>query len=379
MTGRLDGVRRTPQGGILASANLTRTGVFTYHNADGSKTRELRHPDDVFKSDALETLKLAPLTIGHPGMVTPENYKTNAVGIVASDVHADGKFVKATILIQDAEACARVELGATDPNDPNALLELSCGYEVDVQPADGEFEGETFDSKQVGHKYNHVALLPLNAGRAGGDVRITLDEAGNVRADSYCPDMTIKTDALPSETQARLDALTGERDALKIALDATKAELDAAKGEVSRITADSAKLIDPARVAELVASRVSLESSARAVLGSEFKASKTDDKGKTEPMSDREIMLATIAKVDPKFDAKDRSDDYVRARFDGACEHASKTDAAVVELGKAANPGALEKVTNAKSALDAAHEKAEAQRLEEAKGGAPAGAITRKH
>lgn len=369
MVGRLDGVRRTPQGGIQASANLTRVGVFEYLNPDGSKTREGRLPDDVFKADALESLKLAPLTVGHPGMVTPENYKTHAVGVIATDVRADGKFVKATILIQDADACARVEAGE--------LVELSCGYEVEVLEESGEIDGEAYDSRQVGHKYNHVALGPANWGRAGSDVRLTLDAAGNARADSYCPDMTIKTDALPTDAQARLDAITGERDALKAELDATRAKYDAAEAARVGAVALNAKLIDPAKVAELVANRVSLEGSARSILGAEFKA-KTD---KGESMSDREVMLAALVKHDPKFDGKDRSDEYLRARFDMAADHASASDKAVAELVPATKPETkidAGEGAGGKSALEIANENAAADRAKSAAAGAPAGSLTRK-
>ena len=51
-------------GYLETDAIITRTGVFVYKNADGSTNRELRHPDDVFKADSLETLKMIPILIG---------------------------------------------------------------------------------------------------------------------------------------------------------------------------------------------------------------------------------------------------------------------------------------------------------------------------
>lgn len=382
-------MKRTPQGGIRADANLTRVGVFTYHNVDGTKTRELRHPDDIFKADALETLKSAPLTVGHPGMVTPKNYRGVTVGTVGPDVRADGKFVRATIFVQDAETCERVELGVREPNHPNALVELSCGYDVNVEPASGDFDGETYDSKQVGHIYNHVALLPAHAGRAGSEVRLrldaddtyalVLDEHGNqvarvVRADSYAPGMlTPEEIAAQKATQARLDATTGERDALKGTLDAVTAERDALKGELVGAKALTSKLIDPSKLDALVASRVQLEGSARAILGG---AEKFDGK------SDRDVMCAALTKSDPKFDAKDRSDDYLRARLDAAAEHATKSDAAISKVGETITTTTTKVVENGgtatKSKLDEANEKFAAEREKQTQGGAPEGALVRK-
>lgn len=386
MTGRLDGVRRTPQGFLLASANLTRVGVFTYFNADGSKTLELRHPDEIFKSDALESLKMAPLTIGHPGMVTPENVRDLQVGVTGTDVRADGKFVKATVLVQDADAIRRVELGASDPKNPDALLELSCGYECEVEKADGEFDGEAFNARQVGHKYNHVALGPANWGRAGSDVRLTLDEAGNVRGDSYAADMSLKTDDTKDLT-ARLDAVTGERDGLKSKLDAANAEIEKLKADLVGANALTSKLIDPSKIDGLVSARVDLESRARAVLGGEFKpevSEKVDGKDVTRRMTDREVMLAVLAKTAPKFDAKDRSEEYVRARFDAETEIATKADQAIEGANAASSPSAQTDATkgagqsSTKSRLDEANEKAAELAKKQAQGGAPEGSVTRK-
>lgn len=373
LAGRFDGIRRTPQGGIIATANLTRVGVFTYYNADGSQTKELRAPDDIFREDALATLKLAPLTIGHPGMVTPENYRDLSVGVVGADVQPADKFVRATVHVQDAEAVRRVELGQTDPKNPDALLELSCGYECDVEKADGEYDGETYDSKQTGHRYNHVALGPANWGRAGSEVRLTLDSAGNAIPESYAGGMStapaVKTDD-NKDTTARIDALTGERDALKAKLDAATAEVEKLKADLVGANALTSKLIDPAHLDALVASRVALESSARRVLGTD---------AKLEGKSDRDVMCEVLAKTDAKFDPKDRSIDYVRARFDASTEIAVKADAAVADANKASAAPEGKGVGEApKSKLDQAIEKAAEEARAASKAGPPAGAVTRK-
>ncbi len=372
LTGRLDGIKRTPQGGIRATAYLTRTGVFTYRGAEGKETRELRHPDQIFNADSLESLKFAPLTVGHPGMVTPENYKQLSVGTVIEDVRADGKFVKATILIQDAEACRRVELGAANPSHTDALVELSCGYEVDVRPNVGEYEGEKHDSEQVGHRYNHVALGPPNWGRAGNEVRLRLDAAGNAVGHSYPPAMT-------PEEKAHLDAVTGERDALKQSLAITTLKADAAENARLEAVALVGARVDPATIPALVAKRVSLENSARKVLGADASFERKDDAGKTVAMTDAEVMTAALVKHDPKFDANDKSADYLRACFDMACKTAVKVDAALADVNGATKPESkIDPTKPEKSRLDLAHENAEKERVIAAQPGPPVGSRTRK-
>ena len=51
--GNIIKITETKEGFLKGDAILTRTGVFTYVNADGSLRKELRHPDDVFVLDSL--------------------------------------------------------------------------------------------------------------------------------------------------------------------------------------------------------------------------------------------------------------------------------------------------------------------------------------
>ena len=45
-----------------------------------------------------------------------------------------------------------------------SLQELSCGYSVDIDPTPGVWEGQKYDTRQLNHEYNHVALLPKGSG-----------------------------------------------------------------------------------------------------------------------------------------------------------------------------------------------------------------------
>ncbi len=159
--------QRTPQGFLKVPANLTRTGVLTYASADGSQIRELRHPDEVFKADSLESMRLAPMTDRHPAtLVSPSNVRSLQVGIV-SDVRRDGSFVAGDLVIQSQDMINKVN--------SREVCEISAGYQCEIEETPGTFEGERFDRIQRDIVYNHVAGGPTNWGRAGNDVGIRLD------------------------------------------------------------------------------------------------------------------------------------------------------------------------------------------------------------
>ena len=164
---RLDSINKTPQGGLRIPAALTRAGIFEYKRADGSVSRELRHPEDVFDAKAMASLDCAPLTIGHVGQVTPDNWGSVAVGHVVGTPRKDGNFVAADTQVMRGDAVRQVTDGG--------LRELSCGYSVELDPTPGEWQGQHYDARQREISYNHVALLPEGAGRAGPDVRLRVD------------------------------------------------------------------------------------------------------------------------------------------------------------------------------------------------------------
>lgn len=157
-------------GYLVASARATRTGVFVYHHPDGSTTRELRHPDDVFRPDSIKSLKNRPITHGHPpeGKVNSKNTKRLAVGMAIDTPRRDDIYLDTDIQITDEDVIKRIL------DDEKPLRGLSCGYEADVIKEDGTYQGEEYDHRQTKIKYNHIALV--NRGRAGPQVRLQLDE-----------------------------------------------------------------------------------------------------------------------------------------------------------------------------------------------------------
>lgn len=250
----------TPQGGLRLDAFPTRVGVLVYRKPDGTETRELRHPDEVFKPESLASLQHAPLTDLHPeGRVDSSNYRELTYGHVTGEVQKadDGEHVAASVLVQDAGMIGMIDRGERK--------ELSCGYSCDIENTPGEFNGERYDAIQRGIAYNHVALLPPGAGRAGPTAALRLDGlAFDTSGRKDKPMKTVRIDGKDYEvgSDAHLDKLEAMKadavrvekeraDALAAELATTKTKLDAAE-----------KAASPEALAARVAARVALETAA---------------------------------------------------------------------------------------------------------------------
>lgn len=185
--GVVRGVTETPQGGLRMPAALTRVGVLQYQDATGRTWGELRHPDEVFDAASLASLRASPVTDLHPDVpVSSENFRALAVGHVHDDVSAeDGRLVVATLTVQDAAAVAKIHAGDR--------REISCGYDCEVEPAAGVWEGVPYEGIQRRIVYNHVAIGPGGWGRAGSEVSLRMDGAAvNVRGDARKEPVTMK-------------------------------------------------------------------------------------------------------------------------------------------------------------------------------------------
>ena len=172
---RTDGALATvdPETGFLrVDARLTRTGVFTYSDAEGESWGELRTDGEVFDADTLDSFRLAVVTDDHPsGFVTASTVRDVQIGSVGTDVRRDGDYVRATIQITDADAIEAIRGGKK---------ELSCGYTARVIQDQGVApDGATYAARQTEIRGNHVAIV--DRGRAGPSCRI-LDTPGASRS-----------------------------------------------------------------------------------------------------------------------------------------------------------------------------------------------------
>jgi len=157
-------------GYLVADAFPTRVGVFKYVKADGTVTRELRAPEEVFSPASLESLKHRPIVDNHPdgGPMDAGNTRRLSVGHVGEQVEAQGQHVKANVVVTDRDMIAKM-MGKNG----EAKRELSCGYTADTIEESGVWKGQPYDSKQTNIVYNHLASVWK--GRAGATAQIHLD------------------------------------------------------------------------------------------------------------------------------------------------------------------------------------------------------------
>lgn len=330
----------TPEGYLKGRACVTCIGVFSYLNADGTTTNELRLPEEVMNQDSLATLEGKPLTNDHPMFgVDASSAKLLQVGSVFK-VDNDPYKVYCDIMITDAQAVADVKAGKR---------ELSCGYDCEVEDASGVYGGVAYNRIQRNIRYNHVALV--HKARAGDDARLRMDGAG-VMMNSVMrtgktklttqgePTMItrkidgqeVQADALVlaklDAATAQVEALTTEKSKQDSAIAAKDAEigtitgkLDAAEKQVKDLSKEVETLKDPAHLDSIVIARVGARVSLLKHADS-FGVEVKDD------ASDLDIKKALILKDDPEAKLDGKSAEYIEARLDAAVTSLRKSAAA---------------------------------------------------
>jgi uncharacterized protein len=306
---------RTPSGAVRYPAVLTRVGVLPYvvDSPEGPVTvRELRPPEEVFQAASLDTLRGAPLVVGHPAFIDAANWRTHVKGHVADDVSADAStgFVRGTVQASDAEVIARA--------DAKELVEISCGYEADLEITSGVFNGEAYDAIQRNIRYNHVGLGPIDWGRAGNSVRLNLDSADGV---SHYDEETMNkirqarmdSGAAPANASApKADTITHTIDIVALAADrdAKAKALEAANAKVTALEAERAALLaaqSTQQIGDAVSERIALLATAES-LG--VKCAVTD--------SADAIRIAVLAKLSPSTKCDGRTSDAIALSFEVA-------------------------------------------------------------
>ena len=170
----------TPEGYLIDRPILTTTGIFEYHNPDGSIRRELRLPEDVFDAESLKSYKGKPIIITHDaGLVTKDNAGKYQIGTILTDGYRSHDDVRAEIIIHQ-----------TDDMKDAGLKELSLGYNLELEETSGEWNGEHYDAIQRNIRINHLALV--REARAGEQARLNID--------SRDPDNTLKGGKVMSKT-----------------------------------------------------------------------------------------------------------------------------------------------------------------------------------
>lgn len=286
---------RNDDGFIYDSPILTRIGVFPYRNPDGSTRYELRLPEDVFAQDSLDTLKGIPITDGHVGRASSKNTRGN-IGAVLGNARQDGDNLIADIVIHNPDT---VDKGN---------VELSCGYECELEMTGGVWNGQRYDAIQRNIRHNHLAIVPK--GRAG-NARLNLDAADAAFFEPDEKENTMKKirldngieyDAEP-EIAAAYDKLRQDNADLTAEKDKLEAERDKAQADLKALQDKQPEIETQAR--EAAKARLELEAVAQEH-GVEVKAD----------AADKDIQIAVVQKLRQDADLSNKSDAYIQAAFD---------------------------------------------------------------
>lgn len=309
-------MKQTREGYIAGNAVVTRTGVFEYMNADGTKRFELRHPDDVLKEESLNTLKLKPVTNDHPNeAVNVNNADKYSVGSIGETVIVDGSNIAVTFTVTNKDAVKEIQ--------GRRKQELSLGYTLDLVQEDGVYNGEAYTHRQTNINYNHLAIV--EKARAGRVARINMDGlAVQVVADeteeiSGMTDnlQTFRVDGLEYKASPEVVKYAEKQEALRLnaekALVEAKANVDSLQAkldETIKAKNDAEAKVNSDAIASLVKYHVELLSKAGRVVNVDSLANK----------SVREIQEAVILAKNANTDLSGKSNDYVSARFDAIIE-----------------------------------------------------------
>jgi len=304
-------VKKTKDGYLQGEVVASRAGVFEYLNLDGSVRRELRHPDDIFKKESLDTLKMIPVTANHPPeFVDSSNAAKYQVGYTGERYDIIDDKIITSITVTHKDVIEQILSGN--------LAELSYGYEVELIKEEGVYKGEKYDYRQLNPVYNHLAAVPQ--GRAGHDARFRFDNAAQLKEvfeinnqnEVSMSNDKAETKNDSGELQLRLDAITAEKSLLENKLITLETKLD----HVEKAWATTKKELEAEKairtddlIRKAVIERVALFAQAMPFL-------KNDSFGYLAH-TDREIMEAAMnANRTDAIDFTGKSDEYIKGMFE---------------------------------------------------------------
>ena len=314
-------------GFLHAKARVTRSGVFDYYTEDGDLIREYRSPEEVFDEKSIQSLKLKPITDDHPEeMVTVDNIKDFQIGTVGEDIQKDDDFLTTNIIITDKEMVTTI----VNRKKANLPIELSLGYNCDVLPDMGIHDKDGwYTHSQHKIKYNHLSIV--DKARAGRDVRI-LDKLNKNKKESKMADKVQFTRKSVNLDSFKIDAITKvvDEDSLELAntlsskldeavdvivglnkdKDALQGKFDQSNETITSLKAkvDSLSDINSPKISAMIKSRNDVENIAKML--------KVDCDGKDI----KTIKCDCVIAVSKDADMKDKTDEYINARFDSVME-----------------------------------------------------------
>lgn len=356
----ISGVRKTADGYLVADVRVARAGIYTYLgrevDPDGSlgvrdrqSVRVWRPEEEVFSADSLTTYAHRPITNNHPSeMVDASNWRKLAIGSTGDEVVRDGEWVRVPMLIMDGSSIDDVEGGKR---------QLSMGYTCTFDATPGTApDGSQYDVVQRNMRMNHLAVVA--AARAGAGARIgdregvepsikKEDTMSNENKTVVLGDKAVQVAVGDVSTVESYKAEVAKKISdMQTAHDTEIAKRDTTIGE---LRADLKKAQDaalkPEDVSKMVADRVALEATVRAV------DSKIVTDGKTDAQLRREAVVAALG----ESVVGDASEAEISGMFRAVSADAKATDTSNTTLRTALSD--TRSVADAQRSADEAYDK----------------------
>lgn len=304
-------VEKTQEGYYKGSAIVTRTGVFSYKDKDGTLRKELRHPNEIFKKDSLSTLKGIPITIDHPKeLLNSTNVKSYAVGYTGDTIEIDGQNVIVSLTITNQDAIDVIRQGKK---------ELSLGYTLNLESEKGSYNQDSYEYQQKDVSYNHLAIV--DRGRAGAQARLNFDQLCYNKVENEGKNMKfekISFDGLDFEIdpnqKENFEKKESELKSLRLDKKDYQKKIDILQARCDQLELDlkKAKEFDfDAKVKNEAQKRVEILN----------KAKKVSNLDHLENLSNFEIKKTVLKNQYENLDLSNKSQDYIDARFDALVDH----------------------------------------------------------
>lgn len=312
--------RITDAGYMVVESAVARVGVQEYYAAElGDLFADLpanqivrldRPAEVVFSDESMASYAHKPVTNDHPReAVNAANWKRYSVGHVGDEVKQEGKFIRVPMMVTDGDTIAAID---------NGKREWSAGYGVTMVRDSGiNADGEAYDARITSQVINHIALV--DKGRAGSECRIVDKQGGapvateKMIVDGVPIDVTDAAKAVIEKLQTQVKDSEKAVTELKAAHDVADAKKDA---EIADLQAKVAELGDESKIVARIEAKAALLADAKLVHDADYA-------NMDENAIRRAAVLATVGDS-----VKDKSDDYIAARFDAL------RDAAKAEDGK---------------------------------------------
>lgn len=300
-----------------------RTGILTYMLPGGGMRRELVPAETLFAEDSVSTLSGSPVTVEHPGVLTAETAQQYSRGSVPA-AKADGDKLKVDVVVTAQDAIDTIQAGKR---------QLSPGYRAELDFTPGEYEGQRYDAVQVKRVYNHLAIV--QSARGGSECRLHLD---SLNADGI--NCAVEINQPTTEEVHKMPTVKLHSGATVEVADASTAT--ALQTEINQLSdrADAADgMVEKSKYDELQGKYDAMAEEMETLKGKSGEKMDSDEIGayietvdnakKLKPdvevkqdgayLSEVEVMAAAMG-----IDAKDKSPEYIKGRFDSAVELAGK-------------------------------------------------------